>query len=396
MTASKADTGIEKTALNFSSDGTFGTARGEFLIVDTLNRHPDWRSTASDWKNTNTPVYDHIPKEWVLVYEHYDNQDEEVQAIYSHKEFLISVRTDLRHNSVNLNAWGRDRKAVLEPIKHLMSRLESIKVDLKSDHVPVQFWYQGQQGPQSITRDIDAHPWSEVRENYGHQTVKKLDDLMGIAPPFEGGKLILMQGPPGTGKTHLIRTLIKEWAPWCDANYVGDTERFFARTGDLLSLVLAKSTRQFDMDDILADEEHQAVLRPRRTGADRYRLFIMEDTDEFLQNDAKKRTGQAMSRLLNLADGMIGQGLNALFLITTNEQIDNIHEAVRRPGRALANITFDKLPHDEAKTWLEKRGGDPSVITGEVSVAELYDKLREQAHIANEADKGDQGTGQYL
>ncbi len=50
-----------------------------------------------------------------------------------------------------------------------------------------------------------------------------------------------------------------------------------------------------------------------------WRCIIPEDTGELLAADARATNGQALSRFLNLADGLIGQGLNVLLLVTTNE-----------------------------------------------------------------------------
>lgn len=389
MTDKRPDTA--KTDLVYASEAVMGGARGEFVIVDALNRNPEFRHHASQWKNTNTDVYQHVPQDWWLLFENHDANSGDTDTLYEHAKFVMLVRVDTRHNNVHVNVWAESRDVALKALDEVMGKLEPIKVDLSSSSVPVAFWYQGQNGPQNITRNIDAHKWPEIRSNYTHQVAEHVDGLVNLKPPFDGGKLILMQGPPGTGKTHLIRSLIKEWAPWCDANYVGDTERFFSRTGDLLTLVLRPSARFMDLDDY-EDEVRATAL----SGDDRYRLFIMEDTDEFLRADAKQRSGQAMSRLLNLSDGMIGQGLKALFLITTNENVDSIHEAVRRPGRAIANIEFAPLSMDEARDWMREHGGDPNLVTGGMTVAELYDKLREQQHIATQADDGHRNTGQYL
>jgi ATP-dependent 26S proteasome regulatory subunit len=63
-----------------------------------------------------------------------------------------------------------------------------------------------------------------------------------------------------------------------------------------------------------------------------------------------------LSRFLNVVDGLIGQGLRILVLVTTNEQIESLHPAVARPGRCAANIEFDPLSEAEARAWLERRG----------------------------------------
>src|SRR5438046_8444628 len=90
-----------------------------------------------------------------------------------------------------------------------------------------------------------------------------------------------------------------------------------------------------------------------------WRLLVLEDTGELLTPDAKSIIGQGLSRFLNVVDGLIGQGLRVLVLVTTNEELRRLHPAVARPGRCAANIEFTALPADEAAAWLGGRGTDP-------------------------------------
>jgi hypothetical protein len=91
---------------------------------------------------------------------------------------------------------------------------------------------------------------------------------------------------------------------------------------------------------------------------DNWKLIVLEDTGELLAADAKERTGQGLSRLLNVVDGIIGQGLRVLVLVTTNESLKRLHPAVARPGRCMAKVEFLPFPAEEAARWLDGQGGD--------------------------------------
>ena len=54
-----------------------------------------------------------------------------------------------------------------------------------------------------------------------------------------------------------------------------------------------------------------------------WRLLVLEDTGELLSADARDRAGQGLSRFLNVVDGLIGQGLRVLVLVTTNERSES-------------------------------------------------------------------------
>ena len=95
---------------------------------------------------------------------------------------------------------------------------------------------------------------------------------------------------------------------------------------------------------------------------------MVEDCDELISGDAKAATGQALSRLLNLTDGLLGQGRDVLVAITTNEPLAALHPAVVRPGRCLAQIEVGRLSAAEATAWL----GGPEEVAGGATLAELY------------------------
>jgi len=101
---------------------------------------------------------------------------------------------------------------------------------------------------------------------------------------------------------------------------------------------------------------------------------VLEDTGELLAADAKERTGQGLSRLLNLVDGIIGQGLRVLVLVTTNEPLQRLHPAVARPGRCAARLEFEPFPAAEAVAWLAERGIDDRNATS-ATLANLFARV---------------------
>ena len=116
------------------------------------------------------------------------------------------------------------------------------------------------------------------------------------------------------------------------------------------------------------DEEDEDEQEPP------WRVLVLEDAGELIQADARAAAGQGLSRFLNVVDGLIGQGLRVLVLVTTNEEVRKLHPAVARPGRCAANIEFGPLPASEASAWLEAHGVHETT-TGSVSLASLYARL---------------------
>jgi ATP-dependent 26S proteasome regulatory subunit len=102
-------------------------------------------------------------------------------------------------------------------------------------------------------------------------------------------------------------------------------------------------------------------------------VLVLEDCAEMLAPDARRDVGQALSRLLNACDGLIGRGLRLLILITTNEPLEKVHPAIARPGRCAARIEFERFMPPSAAEWLEVHGSPLTHrLDGAVTLADLY------------------------
>ena len=215
--------------------------------------------------------------------------------------------------------------------------------------VTIGFWHLECRGPVRKEREVDAAPWQKIRRNYSAPVATSLERLIAVGPHQVRGRLLLLHGPPGTGKTTALRALAHAWRRWCRLECVLDPERLFSNPGYLMAAALGEDE---DGDD-----------------GGRWRLLVLEDCDELIRADAKQDSGQALSRLLNLTDGLLGQGLHVLVALTTNEPLTRLHPAVVRPGRCLAHIEVGKLSRAEAVAWLGTGSGiDPDGAT----LADLY------------------------
>jgi hypothetical protein len=277
-------------------------------------------------------------------------------AFDGHQERLVRMGTALCHLIQNEQslvvrvAAGSSDEAeqVIAELRNTIPELEPVERE-----VPARFWWWTPSGPCELARSIPYEPWDELQHNYAGQTHACLSELNEWSErPPQVGRLILWHGVPGTGKTSAIRTLAGQWQSWANFQFVTDPEEFLRNPSYLLGTVTGASPS--------GPGHHEP-----------WKVIVLEDSGEFLMPDAKRATGQALSRLLNVCDGVLGMAMRVLVLITTNEPLSELHSALTRPGRCLAEISFESFAADEIVQWCARQDAEPLGRT-RASLAELY------------------------
>ncbi len=216
-------------------------------------------------------------------------------------------------------------------------------------------WHRGREVAERTTKAVQVPAWDAVARNYPSATRAEIEAIMGFTPGEEdnaSGRLIVWHGAPGTGKTTAIRALVHSWASWCAPELLMDPEAAFEDPA-YLAEVIAHSDRPYDEERV----------------AQRWRLLIAEDADRYVRADARSRDNSGLDRLLNVADGILGQGTRLLILLTTNSELSSLHPALVRPGRCLAVTEFRRFSAAGAREWL---GEGRATVSGEQTLAELY------------------------
>jgi len=241
---------------------------------------------------------------------------------------------------------GRDPAAVRRRCDALVRALRQRPP--RADELLVRFWAQGREQAHATRRRLEAPEWPTIAPNYPAGVRRALGRLVRARGPGRG-TVLLWHGAPGTGKTHALRALARAWRGWCSLHYVSDPDSFLTGTDYLMSV---------------ATHEPDA-------GEPAWRLVVLEDAGELMGASARADIGQGLSRILNLTDGLLGQGQRCLLLVTTNEPVGRLHPALRRPGRCWAEVEFAPFTGREASSWLRRRGASRRAPAG-ATLAELY------------------------
>lgn len=285
----------------------------------------------------------------ILAFQYYDGTASH-DVSYLTDDAIIAITTALKPNhGMTIDVWGATKEAADKWMAVARKEFPEVEPPGDDGQIDLAFWMGTAQGPKKVTRRIEVPEWDNIDFNYTGSIRDQLGDMMNKFRPSHGGQLILWHGQPGTGKTYALRALGQAWRKWCEAQYVIDPERFFGNDADYLMSVLLEDARPSFSITELDDED---IVKPK----DKWRLLIFEDTGELMADNAGERTGQGLSRLLNTVDGLIGQGLKIMLLVTTNEELEKLHPAVARSGRASVVVKFEYLDAKESVAWGKRHG----------------------------------------
>jgi len=266
-------------------------------------------------------------------------------AVIGLEDGMVALVTGKR-TKCDIVVAGTDPEAVARACERLAADLRDEPIP--EDKVPMRFWSAEGGSGYAVRRAVDVPDWADLERNYPCAVREALATLIAAEQPG-AGSLLLWHGPPGTGKTHAVQALARAWRSWCSVHCVTDPEDLLRSTGYLMDV----------MTEGVGDDERA------------WRLVVLEDAGELMDASARAEVGQGLSRLLNLTDGLLGQGVRSILLVTTNEPIARLHPAVRRPGRCWMSIDFGPFDPAEATAWLALEGVDREVRRP-ATLAELY------------------------
>lgn len=331
-----------KTNINIG----LGTGQIESTFICLIEEHQLYNQIYEKW----TTDLRQIPAclQSLIIRKYEANKKQYVKALLKRENSSFTYALlEFSCGSVNIFVSGSHCREFIDEIQEAWPIAKSV-----DNRVPIIFWNNSPNGPSSNSRSLEVPEWLEIGSNYSPTVFEELKITMEATngDQLRNGRLILWTGEPGTGKTHALRGLARSWKDWAEFNYITDPEDFFGNASYMMRVILDNPS------------------------SNKWRVLVLEDAGEMIAADAKRQVGQGLSRLLNAVDGILGQGLKLLVLITTNDQLNSLHPAVTREGRCASSIEFLPLKAEQANEWLKVKGSEITVAE-EMTVAELYAKL---------------------
>lgn len=272
---------------------------------------------------------------------------EKIKDLFDNREFCteegviyrLFYRTDILILQYSTQSKMAHLTVFSDSIDTIMPLLEYIKPYENDTKNNTTFTYitQSTRGFESVELEVNSNEDVSL-DNYNDDI--PYDKMLDFCDNSESG-LMLFSGQAGTGKTSLIKKLM-----------TNSRHNFILLSANTLSNI---DTTEF-MSYLIKNGEDN--------------VLVLEDCDSLLKS---RNLGEnnAISTLLNLSDGILGDALKLKFICTYNTEESNIDKALLRKGRLKLKYIFKPLNKERAQKIADSLNYKIK-IDKDITLADLY------------------------
>jgi len=236
-----------------------------------------------------------------------------------HQEFIIKVE----NVSSEKECWVSIYYTKINLAKPIIDKIEDFKTDALNKKVGLVV--RDEFGLTLKKFDITKDPLN-LDKNYNNDFKHLSKKILTKLNEKDGKGIILLHGKPGTGKTTYIRHL----------------------TGLVKKEIIFLPNNMVDM---LATPEFIPFMMKYPNS-----VLIVEDAEKVVKSRNGNGNETAVSNLLNLSDGILGDCLKTQIIATFNTDRNLIDKALLRKGRLIAEYLFDDLCVDKTNKLFKSLG----------------------------------------
>ncbi len=234
-----------------------------------------------------------------------------------HQKFLVKLKKCNNENEGWISLYYTKRQS----IQHIIDEVSKFKTSNKNKKVGLIV--KDEFGLTLQKFDISSKEKLNLSTNYNKDFKKISNKIVKKLNEKNGKGIILLHGKPGTGKTTYIRNLTTQI----------DKEVIFLPN---------------NMVDMLATPEFVPFMMKHPNS-----VLIIEDAEKVVKSRNGGSNETAVSNLLNLSDGILGDCLKTQIVATFNTDRQLIDKALLRKGRLIVEYKFDDLCVDKSNKLLK-------------------------------------------
>lgn len=294
----------------------------------------------SQYEKKNYKSKNQVKNSWVLEYKDAfidlgSDYDADIMRYIGEQEEEIEIQEEdsKKENKIFCKVLYQKEKT-LEEIKSTFEYFEESKK--KNIYLLVKL-----EGMLTIRRFDVKLPEEEIdlELNYGKEILEKKEVLLKALKEDRSG-LVLFSGKPGTGKSTFIKYL----------SSIVDRKIIYLPSNSAEELT-SPSFIEFMID-------HKNCI------------LLLEDAEKVLVS-RESQDNAAVSNILNLTDGFLGDCLNIFIIATFNTSKEKIDEALLRKGRLILEHQFNEIPAENCNKIFKKIGSDRKTDIP-LTLAEIY------------------------